>query len=155
MINPGNYKARAIRESVQQGENEKGNLQIFIDLDVFDGGESLGRMTTFLFFTENSHVYAFERLKALGWKGKSIEDIDNMDGIDANEVDVRVTRPEQYRAQDGTIKEGNSKIEIVTGGTVQMAKKVDPATFKARLRAIVGNSGGTAPSGGGGVAPPF
>ncbi len=147
MIQPGTYKAKAIKETVQFGESERGNLQVFIDLDIKDPstGNSLGSMTTFLFFTEGAKTYSYERLKALGWKGQGPEDIGNLDGIDANEVDVRVTQPEQYRDADGTTKTGNSKVEIVTGGGgVKMGKTLDTATFAARLRAL-----------GGGTAPPF
>jgi len=155
MVTPGNYKARGIKGSVQLGETERGNLQIGIDLDIKNGAESVGQMTTFLYFTPEAAPYSYERLRALGWKGQGPEDIDNMDGIDTNEVDVRVTQPEQYRAPDGSMKMGNSKVEIMTGGAgkVTLAKTVDAATFKARLKAIGGGGGGAAPIGGAGGAP--
>ena len=155
MVNPGNYKARGIKSSVQLGETERGNLQIGIDLDIKNGSESLGQMTTFLYFTPEAAPYSYERLRALGWKGQGPDDIDNMDGIDANEVDVRVTVPEQYKDSSGAIKMGQSKVEIQTGGVgkVTLAKTVDGATFKARLKAIGGASGGGAPAGGGGTGP--
>jgi len=158
MISPGNYKAKAVKSSVQFGETERGNLQIAVDLDIKnEKGESLGTMTTFLFFTDASQSYSYERLRALGWQGKGPEEVDNMEGIDANEVEVRVTQPESYKAPDGTMKMGQSKVEITTGaGKVVLAKTVDASTFKARLKALGG--GGAAPSGGssgGAAAPPF
>jgi hypothetical protein len=159
MANPGQYKARGIKGSAQQGETETGTLQIAIDLDIKDtNGQSLGAMTTFLFFSAAAAPYSYERLRALGWKGQGPDDIDNMDGIDANDVDVRVTQPEQYKAADGAIKMGVSKLEILTGGgKVTLSKKLDPATFKARLRALGGGSGGPPPAsaGGAGTPPPF
>lgn len=158
MINPGQYKARAIKQSVQLGETEKGTLQIAVDMDCKDAaGQSLGAMTTFLYFSTEAAPYSYERLRALGWKGKGPEDIDNMDGVDTNEVDVRVTQPEQYKAPDGSTKMGTSKLEILTGaGQVKLAKPLDAANFKARLKALGGGGGGGgAPSGGGGTPPPF
>lgn len=164
MITHGNYKAKAIKASVQLGESTTGSLQIFIDLDLKDAsGVSLGQMTTMLYFTEGAAVYSWERLRALGWKGQGPDDIDSLtapdgNGLYDNEVDARVTQPDQYKATDGTIKTGTSKVEIVTGGAgkVTMAKSVDAATFKARLKALAGGGGSTAPvSGGGGSPPPF
>lgn len=158
MISPGQYKGKAIKASVQHGETETGNLQIAIDLDLKDtSGQSVGQMTTFLFLTPGAAPYSYERLRALGWKGQGPEDIDNMDGIDTNEVDARVTQPEQYTAADGQKKMGSSKLEILTGaGKVTLNKKLDTATFKARLRALgTGGGGGPVPAAGGGTAPPF
>jgi hypothetical protein len=162
MIVPGQYKARAVKDGIQLGETDKGTLQVAIDLDVKDpqdNRKSLGVMTTFLYFSPEAAPYSYERLRALGWKGKGPDDIDNKDGIDANEVEIRVTQPEQYKATDGTIKMGVSKVEILTGaGQVKLSKPLDSATFKSRLKAIGGSGGGSsapAPTGGGGSAPPF
>ena len=159
-ISPGQYKARGVKGSAQLGETEKGNLQIAVDLDIKDAqGQSLGQMTTFLYFTDGAQAYSYERLRALGWQGKGADDIDKLDGIDANEVEIRVTQPESYKAPDGTMKMGNSKCEILTGaGKVTLAKPLDADTFKARLRALGGPAGGSsapAPTGGGGPKPPF
>lgn len=158
MINPGQYKARAVKDSVQLGETEKGTLQVAIDMDCKDAaGQSLGAMTTFLYFSTEAAPFSYERLRKCGWQGKGPEDIDNMTGIDANEVDVRVTQAESYRAADGTTKMGVSKLEILTGaGQVKLAKPLEAATFKARLKALGSSSGGgSAPTGGGGTPPPF
>lgn len=170
VINPGNYKGKAIKGTVQLGETDKGSLQIAIDMDVkaivqnaegkwVSTGESIGTMTTFLYFTEGAAVYSWERLGLLGWKGKGPDDIDNFDGIDTNEVDIRITAPESYKANDGTTKMGTSKLEIVTGSShVTLNKPLDKNTFKARLKALgtaptAGAGGGAAPAAGGGGAP--
>jgi hypothetical protein len=159
VIAPGVYSkgAKAIKSSAQYGETDTGNLQLGIDLEVKDDkGQVLGTMTTILFFTEKSAPYSYERLTALGWKGKGPADVKDLTGIDTNAVDVRVTQPESYKAADGSMKMGVSKIEILTGdGRMTMAKKVDPATFAARLAALgSGASGGGAPAQGG-EEPPF
>lgn len=163
MIAAGQYKGRGIKSTVQLGETEGNNtLQVAIDVDVLlvkgDTRESLGTMTTFLYFSEAAAPYSFERLRALGWKGQGPDDVDSNMVIDINEVDVRVTQAEPYTAPDGTKKMGTSKLEILTGGgKVVISKKLDDATFKARLRAIVSGSGGSSASApkSGGAPPPF
>lgn len=158
MINPGNYKAKAVKGSAQVGETDKGTLQIAVDLDVKDtSGQSLGVMTTFLYFSDAAQTYSYERLKALGWEGKGPEDIDKLDKIDLNEVDVRVTQPEQYRdPTTGVMKNGNSKIEILTGtGKVTIQKPLDMGTFKARLKALSGSAAGGGAATSGDTKPPF
>jgi len=121
-------------------------------------GQSLGSMTTFLYFSPEAAPYSYERLRALGWQGKGADDVDEtMAGIDTNEVDVRVTQPENYKASDGTTKMGTSKLEILTGGgKVTIAKKLDAGTFRARLKALGGGGGsGGPPAAPKGEPPPF
>lgn len=163
MITAGNYEGQAIKGKVQLGETTNGGLQIAIDMDLFDGksSQSIGQMTTFLYFTEAAAVYSYERLRLLGWKGQGAEDIDKLDDIYSTKVPVRVVAPEPFTDKDGTRKMGQPKLEILAGaGTVTLAKPLDAATFKARLRAIGGGSGGgggaAAPGNGGkGTPPPF
>lgn len=158
MIGAGNYEGQAIKGKVQLGETPNGTLQIAIDMELFDAqGQSAGSMTTFLYFSEGAAVYSYERLRAMGWKGTGPDDIDKLDNIFSNKVPCRVTAPEAYTAADGTKKMGTSKLEILAGGgTVKLDKTVDVGTFKARLRALGGSSGGAAPAtGGGGPTPPF
>jgi hypothetical protein len=155
MIAAGQFKGRGVKGSVQLGESESGTLQIGINMSVYQPGqEPLGQMTTFLYFSPAAAPYSYERLRALGWKGNGPEDISEDMEIDTNEVDVRVTQAEPYKAPDGTMKMGVSKLEILTGGgTVTMNKKVDRATFQARLKAIGGSSGGGGASTAPGTSP--
>lgn len=151
------YEGRAIKGKIQFGETEAGTLQIAIDMELRDQQKTaIGVMTTILYFTDKSSVFAFERLHLLGWKGKTSEEIESVltDDLYSNWVPCRVTQPEQYKdPKDGAIKMGNSKLEIIAGqGTIQLSKPLDPASFKARLKAVEGGSGG---SSGGGQPPPF
>jgi len=161
MITAGNYEGKAIKDRVQLGETPNGTLQIAIDMELFNAqDQSVGSMTTFLYFTDGAAVYSYERLRAMGWKGTGPDDIDKLDDIFGTKVPCRVTAPEPYKAADGTTKMGSSKLEILSGGgTVKLDKPVDVGTFKARLRALGGVSGGggTAPTvgEGGGKPPPF
>jgi hypothetical protein len=157
MITAGNYEGKAIKGKVQLGETPNGTLQVAIDMELFDAqNNSVGQMTTFLYFSEGSAVYSYERLRALGWKGTGPEDIDKLNDIFDTKVPCRVTVPEQYKdPKDGSMKMGASKLEIMAGsGTVVLNKPVDVSTFKARLRALGGGGGGSAPASGGN-APPF
>jgi hypothetical protein len=157
MISAGQYEAKAIKGKAQLGETDNGTLQIALDMELFDAqNKSIGQMTTFLYFSEGAAVYSYERLRLLGWKGQGPDDIDKLDDIFEKKVPVRVTAPEQYKAPDGTIKSGNSKLEILAGaGTVKLSKPLDASTFKSRLKAIGGSGGGAPASGGGGAPPPF
>jgi hypothetical protein len=158
MIEAGQCEGQAIKGKVQLGETPNGTLQIAIDMELFRDQKSIGSMTTFLYFTDASALYSYERLRLLGWKGAGPEDIDKLDDIFTNKVPCQVTAPVPYKdPKDGSQKMGASKLEIVAGsGTVTLSKPLDAGSFKARLRAIGGSGGGPAPAaGGGGPTPPF
>jgi hypothetical protein len=144
MAGKGRYKAKGILGSQQYGlAGDKETPQIAVDLAFPDGSS----MTTFLFFSPGSAPYSFQRLTALGWKGKGPQDLANLSGIDQNEVDVEV-REDEY---DGKVR---LKAEILTGpGRVVIEKTVDPASFAARVAALTGNTSATTPAGP--VKPPF
>jgi hypothetical protein len=157
MVSSGNFKGKAVKHQI--GETDGGTLQIVIDMALKDSaGESAGTMSTFLFFTEKSATYSFERLRALGWKGNGADDIEEtLNGIYDNEVSCTVDPPTQYKDQkDGSTKMGVAKLNIDIGaGTVTLNKPLDANTFKARLAAIGGGGKGAAPATGGGTPPPF
>jgi hypothetical protein len=158
MISAGNYEGKAVKGGVQFGETNAGNLQIAINMELFDAqNNSVGEMTTFLYFTEGAQTYAYERLRLLGWKGTGPDDIDKLDDIFTNKVPCRVTAPEPFTDKDGSKKMGQSKLEIVTGGTVTLSKPVDTSTFKQRLKMLGGTGSSTSSGGGtaGGPKPPF
>ena len=157
MIPAGQYEGKAIKGKVQLGETPNGTLQVAIDMELFDKENSIGSMTTFLYFTDASALYSYERLRLLGWKGTGPEDIDKLDDIFTNKVPCQVTAPLPYKdPKDGSQKMGASKLEIVAGsGTVVLNKQLDANTFKARLRAIGGSSPTPAAGKGGGPTPPF
>lgn len=145
MAGKGRYKCKGIAGSQQYGlAGDKETPQIAIDLAFPDGSS----MTTFLFFSPGSAQYSFQRLTALGWKGKGPNDLGNLTGIDTNEVDIEV-REETFEGKT------RLKAEILTGpGRVVIEKTVDPASFAARVAALVGNAGATEPAAGP-VKPPF
>lgn len=112
-IAAGTYRGRGIAGSEQYGSTSNGNDQIVIDLDLPDIGE---QVSTFLVFSDKAAPYAIQRLRALGWQGS---DLSNLDGIDANEVDVEI-RYEMYKGEE------KMKVEIRTGGgRVQLQNTYD------------------------------
>jgi hypothetical protein len=151
-----NYEGRAIQGSLQYGETGTGSLQIALNMELREQNKNVvGQMTTFLYFTEDAMVYAFERLRALGWKGKGVEEIDNLGDIYSTWVKCRVKAPEQFRDKDGMTKMGQPKLEIDIGtGTVTLSKPVTPENFKARLKALSGGGGGGGAAPNGGQTPP-
>jgi len=139
----GRFKGRGLKGSAQYGESEGGNLQIAVDLNVPELGRTV---TCFLSFTQAAYPYSVDRLRAMGWQGHDIMDLD---GIDANEVDLDIFE-DVYQGKK------NWKVEIVSGpGKVAMKKAVDKSEFARRLAAITGGaSAAPATSGPGGKADP-
>jgi hypothetical protein len=135
-IKVGRTKVRAIKGSQQFGlAGDKDTPQLVLDVTSKDwGGAS---MSTFLFFSSAAAPFSFQRLWALGWKGKGWQDLasGHLDGIDTNEVDFEV-REEEY---DGRIR---LKGEILTGpGRVTIEKTISSDAFAARVGALLGNVG--------------
>jgi len=137
-IQAGTYRARAVAGSEQYGQTSKGNDQIVIDLELIDIGE---RVSTFLVFSDAAAKYSLERLRALGW---SSNDLSDLSGIDANEVDVEV-KYEEYQGEQ------KMKVQIRTGNGVKLkdqlddkAKKAFAAKYKS-LAATTPAPGGVAP----------
>lgn len=128
-IEAGQYKGRAIAGSEQYGKTTNGNDQIVLELDL-GGGTSV---STFLYFTDAAAQYAIKRLRACGWTG---DDLSNLVGIDANEVDVSV----KYEEYNG---EQKMKVDIITGGTVTLDKPLDDKekrAFAARFKGLAAAS---------------
>lgn len=131
----GFYKGRAIKGSEQYGVSKNGNDQIVIDLDL---GE-LGQASTFLNFSDAAAPYAIERLRACGWKG---DDVTDLTGIDANEIDVQV-KYETYQGKE------QMKVEIATGGgKVKLENQMDDRSkraFGARMKQFLKGNGAATP----------
>jgi hypothetical protein len=128
-ITEGRYKAHAIKGSEQYGEAGSGTLQLAIDLEVPELGRTL---TAFLYFSEAATPFSIDRLRTLGWQGDNIRDLK---GIDANEVDVDV-RTEVFEGQT------RWRVEILTGpGRVTLTKSLDKDAFAERVAALL--SGGS------------
>jgi hypothetical protein len=153
-IPAGIYRGKAIKGSEQYGNTSNGNEQIAIDLLIWnDASEGETRVTTFLFFTEKSAEFSIERLRALGWVG---DDLTNLEGIDRNEVDVEV-RHEMW--------EGKQRIKVNimgSGGRVTLqnqmadsAKKKFAARYKNMAKTIAPKTPATTAPGGDDFPPDY
>jgi hypothetical protein len=120
------------------GENERTHtLEFLVMLNLPEFSRTA---TSPLYFSVAAKPFSLERMRALGWEGgPSKEDVTNLKGIDANEVDVQV-RIEEY---EGKLR---PKVEIMAGaGTFHSSKPLSPAEFKAKLAASTGGGGGGTP----------
>lgn len=130
MTTPGFYKGRAIKGSEQYGQSSKGTDQIAVDLAI-ETGETV---TAVLPFTQNSVEYSVKKLRACGWKG---DDLDNLEGIDANEVTVEIKEEEW----EGKVR---MKADIKYGGFTfetpmdAPSRKRFAASWKSAIRGLAG-----------------
>lgn len=145
-IAAGRYKGKAVKGSEQYNMLEGKAPCVAIDLKIASSGGDVF-MTTFLYFSEAAAPYSYERLRALGWKGQGPADLSDFSTIDANEVDIEVTK-EVFEGKERT------KANILTGAShVTLTDKVDPKTFAAKVAAMLGNSGAAPVASG--AKPPF
>ncbi len=130
-IQEGNYRARAIAGSEQFGQNEKtGTDQIVINFELLDIGE---QVSVFLYFTDKAAPHSMKRLRAAGWTGADPSDLV---GLGSCECEVKVF----YEDYQGELK---MKTEIVSGGTVVLANKLDDKgkkAFGAKFKALAAQS---------------
>ncbi len=130
MDKAGIYRGRATRRSdgswAQYGRSSNGTLELIVDLDIQMEEEQV-RRSTILYFSQNSRDFSTDRLKALGWKGESISDLD---GLDANEVDIEVT-VEEFEGRT------RNKYTILTGGRLQSRNPMEAEAFAAEFDELV------------------
>lgn len=135
-IQAGTYRARAVAGSEQYGTTANGHEQIGIDLELLDIGQTV---TTILIFSEKSEKYSIDRLKALGWPGG----VDDLRGIDANEVNVQI-KYEVFEDRETGEPKRVMKAEIVTGGKFKFKAQMDDGqkrAFFSRLKGVAARTG--------------
>lgn len=142
----GIYKGKARKRAdgtwAQYGERDNGNLELILEMGIND----VGVRSIALYINDKTLEFTVERLRALGWKG---DDISNLDGIGDNEVDVEVS-VEEYQGKQ------RNKYNIMTGaGRFSVQKPVDPKMFNAKFAALRGAMGSGGSAGGGAPPPPF
>lgn len=152
-IPSGVYKGRGVAGSDQYGVGDKGE-QVAVDLNLSD----LGRLvTTILHFSEAAAPYSIDRLKLMGWKGG-----DTFDGIDENEVPVRISY-EQWTSPETQTAEWKMKVDIIATRFSFKTPMNDAQKrgFFAKLNQIASQHGGAParpagppPAGAGALPPP-
>jgi hypothetical protein len=150
-IKTGIYKARAIDpvkggyiESAY-GKSKSGIPELLLRVDI----PAIGRvLTTPLYFSAEAAPHSVSRLRACGWKG---EDLADLTGIDANEIDVDISYKawSQVDGGDGSLK---LKVQILSGGggAFGSSNPMSPREFAATVAALTGKGAGN-----GAPKPPF
>lgn len=129
----GKYRARAIASSVQWGVSSNNNEQVAVTFEIV-GGEFNGFHTTWVGnFSERGQEIALKALRACGWNG---DDLTDLSGIEANEVEL-VLKEETYTGSDG-VERTTVKVQWVNGGgKFEFRKPLDRgglAAFAAKMK---------------------
>lgn len=131
MLPEAKYKARAIEWSQVTAHEKTGNEEIRVLVEVTDG-EHKGQQRTWRgYFTEGTAERTVESLRYFGWAG---DDITDVQGLDANEVQI-VIKHEQW---EGKLQEKiawiNRLSSVYIGTPLDAAKKAD---FAKRMKGLV------------------
>lgn len=98
-IDEGTYRARA--RSWELGFTESGKEQIWIELEIVDEGSVVAteRISWYGYFTDKTFDSTIRALRTMGWTGFDLSDLQ---GLDANEVEI-VVEHEEYPAGSGKL----------------------------------------------------
>jgi len=150
MLPKGTYRARAI--AAEFGFTQNGTEQVAVTFEVNEESEFNGdQITWFGFFTDATSERTVQALRACGWEG---DDLENLAGFDANEVEL-VVGHEQYQGK--TV----AKVQWVNkpGNRVVLKHKMTDAQraeLSARMKGLViatNAKGASAPPAPGAKAP--
>jgi len=132
MIPPGTYRARvASPDSHQFGYSSNETEQIALTFKFLQEPFAGQYMTWFGFFTDKTKETTFKTLRACGWQG---DDLADMSGIDANEVDLVI---ETELDQQGRERSRIRWVNELGGGKVKMQNTMTPEqqrAFAARMK---------------------
>lgn len=93
MIADGVYRARAIQAAL--GQASTGSTQVAVEFDILTEGMEGQHITWFGYFTDATFERTVEALRTCGWQG---DDLSDLAGVDANEVDI-VVEQEEYNGK--------------------------------------------------------
>ncbi len=129
MIEAGKHRARAVEWGV--GEAGTGTMQIGVVFELLDQ-EPGTYITYYGYFTDGALEFTLKALRAMGWQGSDITELDNNGGgLDQREVQI-VVEHEEYQGRIQT------KVKWVNSlGGMAMANRVTGdklASFAAGLR---------------------
>lgn len=139
MIPAATYPARATGE-YELGVSNNGTEQVGVSFRITQG-EHLGTTLTWygFFNTDENAQRAIKSLRACGWAG---DDLSNLQGIDTNEVNI-VVEIDEYEGQQ------RNKVAWVNGAGVAMKNVMNDAqkkAFAARMKGLVLASKGSVPA---------
>jgi hypothetical protein len=107
MLENGNYRARAIQGVLS--ETKGGKEQVAVEFELLDEGFVGQKITWYGYFTEKTWERTIKSLRACGWYG---DDISQLDGLSANEVSLVVER-EEY---EGKVRAKVQWVNSLDGG---------------------------------------
>lgn len=146
------YRARAVAGALSK--TSKGNPQIAIEFELLDGGylsqfeAAIGqRITWYGYFTDRTTEGTFAALRTCGW---ATDDLDDLTGIDANEVDLVLVeeadlqgfpriRAKWINAIDGSGRRGGIAVK-------QRMDENEARSFSEMMRGYALQSRGPAPA---------
>lgn len=145
----GKFRAKA--KTWDLGETSTGKEQVAVEFQILTEGAEYSTITWYGYFTEDTWQRTIESLRYMGWKGENLEDLS---GLDANEVELEVGE-EEYQGKTQT------KVKWVNraGGLNLKAplsperKKSFAAQMSQKIRALDASQGNRKPSQNG-VKPP-
>ena len=144
LLPQGKHRARAREWAI--GEAGTRTKQIGVDFDLLDRpGESI---PWYGYFTEKALASTVKALRAMGWQGADVSDLDNRGGgLDANEVTLVVEHEPELDEQGVPMQDESgapmvrARVRWVNGqGGVAMAKALtgnDLRAFGAQLRGAI------------------
>jgi hypothetical protein len=129
MIEAGRYPARGVEGGL--GVTSKGAPQVAVLVRITEGPNVGAELTWYGHFTEKTEEKTLDQLRVLGW---STDDLNDLSGIDANDVSIVVEHETNDRG------ETHAKIRWINrpGGGLAMKERMDDAAaraFAARMRA--------------------
>ncbi len=151
-VKAGIYKGRAVTPGPdgtphEGGTSSKGTPELLVRLNVHELGR---QFTSPLYFSPDAEAYSFDRLRAMGWKG---EDLSDLTGIDANEVDVSISY-ENYTDPTTRVTSPKMRVQIISGGgNFHSSNPMSLREFAASVKATTGK--GTTSNSGSVEKPPF
>lgn len=123
MIAAGFYKAKAVTWAL--GETSTGKEQVAVEFALFDEeGVEGPHMTWFGYFTDNTTESTLKALRTCGWVGTDLSDLQ---GLDANEVQLVI----EHETYDGKTRAKVRWVNPVGQGGLALKSQMDGAKAKA------------------------
>lgn len=122
MIKDGSYKARAKRWSV--GYSASGTPKIDVLFEIIDSpGEEI---TWAAYLSDNALPYSVKALRICGWDG---DDIDDLDGLDCNEVSLVI----ETQCYNGKQVQRVRYVNAASGIQDQVERKTFAESMRAKI----------------------
>ncbi|HZL99005.1 MAG TPA: hypothetical protein VFD43_02035 [Planctomycetota bacterium] len=143
MIAPGTYRAKVGSiDDVQFGFTEKGNEQVAVAFTLLVEPYVNAQITWFGYFTDKTVETTLKALRNCGWQ---TDDLNDLTGVDAREVDLVIESEED---QQGRLRARVRWVNQV-GGKVKLNNTMSPeqrVSFASRMKGtVVAHRDGTAP----------